>query len=115
MDQKLQEHLYEAGIDCADGLGRMNGSEALFAKLLAKFPKDENYQNFRMNLAEGRWEEAKRNIHALKGLSANMGMKQLYRECVETEMQLKQDAPPENLAQLDRNYQNIVMVIQREF
>jgi CheY-like chemotaxis protein len=64
-----------AGLDVHAGLHHAGGKAALYAQLLRHFAHD--YADFAgpvaSMLAEGRWEEATRQAHTLKGLAASLG------------------------------------------
>jgi HPt (histidine-containing phosphotransfer) domain-containing protein len=68
------------GLDTADGLRRINNNKVLYLKLLGKFVK--NYSGFvpalRKSLEEGIAEESERMVHTLKGVSGNIGAKEIH-------------------------------------
>jgi HPt (histidine-containing phosphotransfer) domain-containing protein len=68
-------------------LRRLGGSEALLERLLAKFKDSYAESGILLNslLLEGNAEEAHRLVHSIKGVSANLGMGDLCRACLELE------------------------------
>lgn len=64
-----------AGLDSAAGLRRVGGDIDFYRKLLTNFVRDfaEAPATLRSHLVEGRWDEAERLAHTLKGLSGTFG------------------------------------------
>ena len=99
MDQEKMEILAAGGIDAADALDRMMGSEALLVRFLGRFLEDATYQalcqaveagGLSHTLTEeevrrlcqaveaGDWEKALMASHTLKGMCGNLSMTELY-------------------------------------
>jgi len=79
-------------IDTADGLRRLVGDKALYSKILRDFAND--YQEITNELRQFLKEDinvAKRIIHTIKGLSANIGAKALHEIAVKVDQTLDQD------------------------
>ncbi len=68
-------------INVEEGLKRINGNVSLYLKLLNKFK--ESYSNFGENILvlveTGKMDEAKREIHTVKGVAATLGALELNR------------------------------------
>jgi len=111
MKQEIIDKLDAVEVDWEGGTKRVNGSEQLYLKLLVKFLNDKNYASFKDDFGNGDWEEAKRSIHALKGLSANMGMKRLHSECIRIETDMKNGDIPESLKKIDECYSEVASAI----
>ena len=64
-----------AGLDMALGLRQIQGREQLYRRLLAQFAAGQAEAPARLAeaIAAGRWEEAERIAHTLKGVSAQIG------------------------------------------
>ena len=79
------------GINFADGLRRVAGNEALYRKLLTDFHRvyATSAESIRSALAEGRYEEAERLVHTLKGVAGNIGANELHRQTEELEKALR--------------------------
>ncbi len=82
------------GVDVDEGLSHLGGNRALFNELLHKFV-DRNEQFISTLTKEfnaGNFDLVKRNIHTLKGISGNLGMKGLYKSCVDAEKNIGTEA-----------------------
>ena len=78
MNQEKMEILAAGGIDAADALDRMMGSEALLVRFLGRFLEDATYQTLRQAVEGADWDKALAASHALKGMSGNLSMTVLY-------------------------------------
>ena len=78
MEQAKMEILAAGGIDAADALDRMMGSEALLVRFLGKFLEDGTYQALRQAVEGADWDKALAASHTLKGMSGNLSMTGLY-------------------------------------
>lgn len=71
---------------------RLGGNEALLGKLMSKFYA--TYRNTRAELLsrlESKdYEEAHRIVHSIKGVSANLGIGNLYRLAISLESKMKE-------------------------
>ena len=70
--------LEEAGVDVAQALERMMGSEALLMRLLKKFLDDANYAKLQDAVARSDAEAALAASHTLKGVCGNLSMAALF-------------------------------------
>ena len=78
MNQEKMEILAAGGIDAADALDRMMGSEALLVRFLGRFLEDATYQTLRQAVEGADWDKALAASHTLKGMSGNLSMTVLY-------------------------------------
>ena len=78
MTQERRTQLEAAGIDVAEALERMMGSEALLERLLRKFAADGNFQKLEQALDSRDQEGAVAASHTLKGMCGNLSMEPLY-------------------------------------
>lgn len=78
MDQATIEQLAAGGIDAADALERLMGSEVLLVRFLGKFAADQNYPGLCRAVEACDWEQALTASHTLKGMCGNLSMKELY-------------------------------------
>ncbi|MCL2801088.1 MAG: Hpt domain-containing protein [Treponema sp.] len=76
-------------IDVDDGAKRVMNNTKLFVKLLVKFKEDQTLGKIESALSAGNMEEAQTAAHTLKGLTANLSLIELYKQCVELEAQIK--------------------------
>jgi HPt (histidine-containing phosphotransfer) domain-containing protein len=76
--------------DTQFAINQFSGSETLLVKILDKFI--QQYQHFETLLNEHLQQQdlntANQQIHTLKGVSGNLGMKALYQACKELEVNL---------------------------
>ena len=73
-------HLPEiSGLDIKDGLERVLGNRKLYLKLLHRFREEHANDVSKINqtLVDGDYDEAAALVHAIKGVSSNIGAKQL--------------------------------------
>jgi len=101
ISQKIEKEKVEhdfsqlKGIDVEDGLRRVAGNEEIYFKILSKF-KESNI-NFvdELNelIKENKIEETLRMAHNLKGVSGNIGAKDLMKSASELESTLKVSKP----------------------
>ncbi|MCL2440695.1 MAG: Hpt domain-containing protein [Treponema sp.] len=79
-------------INVSEGSKRVMNNTKLYSKLLDKFKADQSLSEIKTALAEGDMIKAKTSAHALKGLTANLSLTELYNQCVELENQIKAGA-----------------------
>lgn len=73
--------LQAAGIDTEGAVGRLMNNPAFYLKLLAKFQQDTNFDKLRSLVEAGDVKAAGECAHALKGITANLGMTELCDLC----------------------------------
>lgn len=61
-------------------LGRFAGNKMLVEKFARKFLDDPSYQTLVETMDKADYEEAFRAAHTLKGVCANLGFTQLFKE-----------------------------------
>jgi ABC-type amino acid transport substrate-binding protein/DNA-binding response OmpR family regulator len=83
------------GIDLRWGVERIGGNKRLFRKLLAEFVTNHGnaLQTVKRRLADGQYDEARRELHTLKGVAGNIGAHALQYETEQFEQQLAEKAP----------------------
>ena len=88
-------------IDEVEGKKRVMNNGKLYAKLLTKFKTDINLNDL-VSFAENQeWEKAQGAVHTIKGLAANLSLKELFNKSLEVETQLKgKTLKPESLENL---------------
>jgi two-component system sensor histidine kinase/response regulator len=79
------------GIDTALGMRQCAGNATLYASLLRQFREQLQHspQQLHAALQQDDYEQAKRIVHSLKGVSANLGAKGLQELCTTFEAQCK--------------------------
>ncbi|MCL2759072.1 MAG: Hpt domain-containing protein [Treponema sp.] len=76
-------------VNIEDGTKRVMNNIKLYIKLLIKFKDDPNMCGIEAALAEGDMEKAQIAAHTVKGLTANLSLTELYKQCLELESQIK--------------------------
>ncbi len=74
----LGQFYASVGGNAAEMISRLGGNSALVSLLLGKFPKDDSFSSLCTALDGGKTEEAFRAAHTLKGVSANLGLQNLF-------------------------------------
>ncbi len=86
------------GLDAAEGLRRVQGDRALYRKLLGDFVDEIRYfrEDLVQDLRTGRSADALRRVHSMKGVSGNLGGKELMAAAgnLEKALRNKQDGVP---------------------
>lgn len=79
-----------AGLNTQEGLRRMGGRMESYQRLLAAFVKHQGHCVERLGLAleQEQWAEARREVHSLKGLAAQIGATGLARMAQDFELWL---------------------------
>ena len=82
IDEKLLRHF-----DYEDGLKRVNGNRKLYEEILIKFAHNTSdlLERLNINLKDGNRELLGRELHTLKGVSANLGSKKIEKLCISLE------------------------------
>ena len=76
-------------IDVEDGKKRVMNNAKLYAKLLTKFRDETKIDPIFTALDAGNYEEAQVLTHTIKGVTANLSIKELNLKIVELEAQIK--------------------------
>lgn len=101
-------------IDVEEGIKRVMNNTALYAKLLTKFRNDDNLAQLEATLAAGDLDKAKNVAHTLKGVSANLSLKELNKQCLEIENQIKAaDVNPDQINVLKDVYAKTLIEVDK--
>ncbi|MDR2110791.1 MAG: Hpt domain-containing protein [Spirochaetaceae bacterium] len=76
-------------IDTEDGLKRLVGNTKLYVKLLNKFKVEADLEGILSALRGGDYEDAQVKAHTLKGIAANLSLKELFLQTQKLEAQIK--------------------------
>ncbi len=79
MDAMQRERLLAAGVQVDEALERFMGNEALMMRFLLRFPGDGNFSLLRQAMAREDVSGAFEAAHALKGVTGNLALTELYR------------------------------------
>ena len=74
MNENFKKQLMECGADVDTTVKRFMGNEALYEKFVMKFLDDKNCEGIKVNLEKSDYNEVFNSAHALKGVSANLGL-----------------------------------------
>jgi HPt (histidine-containing phosphotransfer) domain-containing protein len=101
-------------IDIEDGKKRVMDNIKLYTKLLTKFKDDTNLSVLEEALAASENEKAQGAAHALKGISANLSLKELYKQSLEIETQIKSGSiNPDQIGVLKNVYTQTMIEIEK--
>lgn len=103
-----------AGVDWQAGLKRLMGNEQLFRKLLASFVRDYADADTRIlsALAANEREEARMQLHTLKGVAANLSLTSFYEATFAAEQAVKNQNTEQEQAALETMSRELAEVIQ---
>jgi len=76
-------------VDQEDGKKRVMNNAKLYAKLLGKFRDEAKLDPILAALEAGKYEEAGVLVHTIKGITANLSIKDLNEKVVKLEAQVK--------------------------
>ena len=76
-------------VDQEDGKKRVMNNAKLYAKLLGKFKDETNFASIFTALDAGNYEEAQGIAHTIKGITANLSIKDLNEKIIALEVQIK--------------------------
>jgi HPt (histidine-containing phosphotransfer) domain-containing protein len=76
-------------IDQADGKKRVMNNAKLYAKLLGKFCNETKIEPVITAIEAGNYDEAQGLAHTIKGISANLSIKDFNEKIVQLEVQIK--------------------------
>lgn len=115
MKQDRIDSLNSLGVDLDETLERFVGNEDLYFKCLNKFLSDKNFSHLMEAIKDEDPAEAFEAAHALKGVSANLGLDNLYEQMkIITEVfragSLKYD--PENFENIKLEYKRAMHTIE---
>lgn len=74
MTEAMLIELEEAGNRIPELLKRFANNEAICAKLIKKFPGDENYKKYSEEIKVQDYKNAEQSVHTLKGVASNLGL-----------------------------------------
>ena len=116
MTDLQRETLEGLGVDIEETMERFVENEALFFRCLNKLPDDKNYAMLCAAIDEG--TDARKAFdaaHALKGVSANLGLTKLFnelREITEVFRAGSMDYDTDNLERLKAAYTEAISTIK---
>jgi HPt (histidine-containing phosphotransfer) domain-containing protein len=114
MTKKMKEHR----IDTDSVIARLGGKENLYLTICKKFLHDINYASIWDAVDQGYYEEARKHIHTLKGVAANLGFIYLSSLCNRLLTELEQqnfNLFNKDLISLSQEYDIIVSILNENF
>jgi len=102
------------GIDLVAGLARLGQNRTLYHKLLLDFYREHYHtaEHIGLALIEGKIDYAKRIIHAVKGVTGNLGMVELFAGATQLDESLKRrEYRPELFTAFQHNFNRMVSVL----
>lgn len=105
MAGSLIPELAEKGVDVEGSLKRFMNKKELYEKFLYKFLEDDSFENYMKNQTEKNYERALEYIHSLKGLSANLGMNNIFKISGEIVVNMRAGMY-NNIEQLSKDLEN---------
>lgn len=103
------------GVNLEETMERFMDSEEMYVRFLKKFLADGNYDRFLKAAEAKNVEGAFEAMHALKGVTANLGLGKLYEEVrpmVEVYRAGKLDVDPDNLDRFIKYYAEAIEIIE---
>ena len=93
------QELFISGINTQDALKRLGGRQKLYLRMLRAFVQTERQsgETLSKHLQNNEWEEARRLVHTVKGVSLTLGMTALADISVKLEKQLNEYQSPNDL------------------
>lgn len=95
MDEKFRKQMEENGANIDTTLDRFMGNEALYMKFIMKFLEDKNFEALVANIEKGDFEGAFNSAHALKGVTANLGLDPINAQAAHITELLRNKQPEE--------------------
>lgn len=120
MNEQLKEQLLEYGVLVDEAVRRFMGKEDLYQKFVFKFLSDASYQKLMEHLDANDYEEAFKDVHTLKGVTANLGLEPLREILAEMTELLRNKAPEdvdaeqvnEQREELKKKYERFTEIIK---
>ena len=76
-------------IDLDDALARVGGNLGLYKRLLGRFIEGNNFEPLENAIKSGDMEEASRQAHSIKGVSANLSLVKIRTAALDLEQKIK--------------------------
>lgn len=114
MDESKKKELVDAGVNVDAALERFMGNEKLLTRFLLKFSQDTNYTRLKNAMEKEDYKDAFEAAHALKGLSGNLSMDDLYEaagratECLRHE---KYEEAKACMPEVEKEYERVSKVV----
>jgi HPt (histidine-containing phosphotransfer) domain-containing protein len=101
-------------IDREDGEKRVMNNAKLYAKLLGKFKTETNFDSVFAALDAENYEEAQNLVHTIKGITANLSIKDLNEKIVMLEAQIKtKTVDPQTITAVKTSYAATIPEVEK--
>ncbi len=80
-------------VDLNGGLDRLRGNKAIYKKMLGLFMSNAEFENLKTAIAAGDWARGSDAAHAIKGMTGNLSMPELFEVSTLLMNQMRQGAP----------------------
>lgn len=109
------KELEGVGCDIKYTIERFSGNVDIYLKFLLRFPDDDNAEQFFVNYQKKDQEAAIFNVHALKGVSGNLGLTKIYNitEKILAELRSGNMKIDDEVAELSKLYNEIQVIINK--
>lgn len=110
------EELKELGVNTDEGLGRFMNNEALYERMLRKFPASVKELDVKKALEEKDLQTAFNAAHTIKGVTGNLSLTPLYRAYTDIVAFIRGEEPESALAILEKTMplqKKIIACIER--
>lgn len=107
----LIEELGSLGVNIEDALSRFMGNEALYERMLKKFPGVAEDSGVMKYLDSGDLETAAKNAHTLKGIVGNLSFDPLYEGYSEIVLLLRGGNAAEARALLEKTLETECRIV----
>lgn len=104
--------LNDMGNEVVEFVNRLAGNEVLAAKIIKKFKTDRTFSQLKNSIVEENKIQAYRNLHTLKGVSANLGLTRLASECLQMQLIIRKEASDHTIDAFNRLEEEYRVVIQ---
>lgn len=85
----MENDFFMPYVDINDGVARLMNNKKLYAKLLVKYKNDTEIDSIIGSITAGDLENARIQVHTLKGLSANLSLKSVNEASLNLENEIK--------------------------
>lgn len=108
------DKLKNLGADIEEAMRRFQGNEALYKRLLLKFPDQAVKLNATALFEAEDYDKALENVHTLKGLAANLSLANLYEaysevvDFLRTERYIEAEQRYAALLSLEERYNKVI-------
>lgn len=111
-----KEKIIDMGIDYNEVMTRFAFQEQLYMKFLKKFAQDPNYSLLISAYENHDYKTIESSAHTLKGVSANLGLKELSHACEIIVLDVREDKDRSvlrsDLKKLQIIYENIIFQVK---